>query len=261
MARKAIFITGAASGIGLATAKRFAKEGWFVGLSDIDEAGLERALVAVGPANAHVGVLDVRQRQGWDAALAAFVAASGGRLDLLMNNAGVARSGPLEHLSLEDIDLQLDINLKGVIYGAQAGLPHLKGTPGSQLINIASVAGIVGTAGMSIYAATKFAVRGLSESLGAEFAEHGVAVKCIMPWFLETPILDTGSRSNGVNIRDMIAARKHPIYPVEDAAEVIWRAAHSDKSEFTVGAMAGRIKFLKQYAPGMLRRRINSAGG
>ena len=127
--RKSIFITGAASGIGLATAKLFAKKGWFVGLADINAAGLKAALDAIGRENGAISLLDVRDRAAWDDALSVFTTAAGGKLDVLLNNAGVVAGGYFDELSEADIDRQLDINLKGVINGARAGLGYLKKNP------------------------------------------------------------------------------------------------------------------------------------
>ncbi len=157
--RKSIFITGAASGIGLASAKRFAAAGWFVGLSDIDAVGLKAALAAIGPDNGATYKLDVRHREAWDNALGAFAKLTGGKLDVLLNNAGIARFGALEKLSEADCDLQVDINIKGVINGARAGLTTLKAASG-RLINVASCAGLYGSPKLAVYSATKFAVRG-----------------------------------------------------------------------------------------------------
>ncbi|MDB5455221.1 MAG: short-chain dehydrogenase/reductase [Caulobacter sp.] len=256
--RKAVFITGAASGIGLACAKRFAAEGWFVGLADIDVAGLRAALLAVGPANGSVHALDVRDRPGWRTALDGFVAESGGRLDVLLNNAGVARFGPLETLSDDDCDQQIDINLKGVINGARAGLAPLKATPGSRLINIASCAGLYGAPQLAVYSATKFAVRGLSEALDAEFAAHGVAVACVSPWFVETPILRAGSAGGNAVMADVLRAGGLPVYPVEDAAEVVWRAAHGKALHYLVGQRARQMRFASRFLPGSLRKQLRS---
>jgi NAD(P)-dependent dehydrogenase (short-subunit alcohol dehydrogenase family) len=252
--RKSIFITGAASGIGLATAKLFAKKGWFVGLADINAAGLKAALDAIGRENGATYLLDVRDRAAWDDALSVFTTAAGGKLDVLLNNAGVVAGGYFDELSEADIDRQLDINLKGVINGARAGVRHLKQNAGSQLVNVASCAALFGVAGSSIYSATKFAVRGLSQSLQAEFARFGVGVKCIMPWFIDTPILAINTPGTNEKLTDTLRASGIKIYPVEDCAEVIWNAVHSSALEHIVGGRGKQLAWLIRLMPGLIRR-------
>lgn len=256
--RKAVFITGAASGIGLASAKRFAAEGWFVGLSDIDATGLKTALAAVGPDNGATFALDVRDRTAWTAALADFARLTGGRLDVLLNNAGVARFGPFESHDDAEIDLQLDINLKGVISGARAALPWLKATPGSRLINVSSCAGLYGAPGLAVYSATKFAVRGLSEALDVEWKPHGVSVACVMPWFVETPILNAGAPGTNQTMADTLRSDGLPVYPVEDAAEVVWRAVHGKDLHYFVGKRARQMRFASSHMPGVVRKQLRS---
>jgi NADP-dependent 3-hydroxy acid dehydrogenase YdfG len=259
MTRQAIFITGAASGIGLATAKLFAAKGWFVGLADIDQAGLKTAQGAIGKDNASVHVLDVRDRAGWTKALADFTKKSGGRLDVLLNNAGIASYGFLEEVSVDEEDRVVDINLKGVLNGARAGLEYLKATPGSRLINIASCAGLYGAPKLAVYSATKFAVKGLSEALDIEFARHGVAVRCIMPWFIETPILDAGAQGSNVKMSDNLKAQGMDVYPVEDAAGVIWDAAHGKELHYTVGKRAKQMRFASRFMPGSIRKQLQKS--
>jgi len=253
--RKAVFITGGASGIGLDAAKRFAKEGWFVGLADINPAGLKAALDAIGPANGATYLMDVRDRTAWDDALSVFTTAAGGRLDVLLNNAGIAVAGLLEDQSEDEIARQLDINLRGVIAGARAAIPYLKKTPESQLVNVASCAGIYGAPGMSIYCATKFAVRGLSQSLEAELAPAGVAVKCIMPWFIDTPILAAPLPGSNAQLSDMLRQGKVKIYPVSQATDTIFKALASKAREHIVGGAGKQLAFIARFLPGLLRRR------
>lgn len=254
--RPAIFITGAASGIGLASAKRFASAGWFVGLADINATGLKAALEAIGAANGITLSLDVRDRGQWAEAMDQFGAATGGRCDVLLNNAGIARYGWFEEVSPEEADLEIDINIKGVVNGAYAGLALLKATPGARLINMASCAGLYGPPKLAVYGATKFAVRGLSEALDAEFGRHGVAVRCIMPWFVETPILDSATRGANTAIRDSLD--KQPVYTVEEAAEVVWKAAHGRDLYYLVGKAAERLRFAARFMPNQVRKQMSA---
>lgn len=255
--RKSIFVTGAASGIGLACAKRFAAAGWFVGLSDIDLAGLRAAQQAIGVANGSIHVLDVRDREAWATALGGFGQQTHGRVDVLLNNAGVARFGVLEDLSDADCDIQIDVNIKGVINGARAGLPLLKAA-GGRLVNIASCAGLYGAPKLAVYSATKFAVRGLSEALDVEYAQHGVSVACVMPWFIETPILNAGASGTNAHMADALRTAGLEVYPVEDAAQVVWEAAHGKALHYFVGKRAKQMRFAANHMPGVVRKQLRS---
>jgi NADP-dependent 3-hydroxy acid dehydrogenase YdfG len=259
--QKTIFITGAGSGIGRAAAQLFATRGWFVGLADINESG--NAETAAGmPAGSHVSLrLDVRDRGAWREALGQFGAATGGRLNVLFNNAGVARGGAFDDVSEEDCDLVVDINLKGVLNGIYAALPLLKATPGARIVNTSSVAGLYGTPGIAVYSATKFAVRALSEALDIEFESYGVRVTCLMPWFVETAILDTVAAKSNESVRETLKQRGVPIYPVRMAAERAWDAAHGAKTHYLVGAAARNLSLAARFAPALVKTQLRKLTG
>ncbi|WP_225204859.1 SDR family oxidoreductase [Novosphingobium huizhouense] len=260
---KAIFITGGASGIGRAVAQRFAQEGWFVGLADVNEGGMAEtaALLPAGKSSCHK--LDVRDRAGWDAALADFAKAAGGRIDVVFNNAGVPVGGPLADLASDEIERVLDINLKGVIFGAQAAHPWLKASaPGSVLLNTASAAGIYGTPGACVYSATKFGVRAVTESLDGEWAGEGIAVRDLMPAFIDTPLLDhNANRASNEDIRSRVKGAGLEISPVSDVAQAAWAAVHGDKLHTLVGPTARRMALFARLLPGLVRKQVRGRAG
>lgn len=263
LGQRSIFITGGGSGIGRASALHFAARGWFVGVADINEAGMAETLGLISCEAKWAGRLDVRDRAGWDTALAGFAAAAGGRIDVLVNNAGIGTGGSLSELDPEEIDRCLDINLKGVLYGAQAAYPYLQKTaPGSALVNIASAAGIAGSAGMSVYCATKFGVRAVSESLDAEWAPDRITVASICPAFIDTPLLNgTGNRKSNEQIRDRVRAAGLEISPVEHVAQAVWDAVHGDKLDYFVGPTSKRMAFAKRWMPGRVRNQLRASSG
>ena len=252
MSAKAIFITGGASGIGLATAKYFAGRGWRVGLADVNAAALDRARQALG--DAAIYVMDVRDRGQWAEALADFTRPGGGRLDVLFNNAGIALGGPFDTQDLDEIDRGIAINLTGVVNGAHIGFPYLKATPGSVMLITSSAAGICGTAGAAIYSATKFAVRGLAESLDNEWLRYGIGVRTLMPSFIDTPLLDQSLQQSNRSVRESVTASGLEITPVEQVAEAAWRAVHGKQVHTRVGKTANRLWFLARWSPGTLRK-------
>ncbi|MBL8551882.1 MAG: SDR family oxidoreductase [Hyphomonadaceae bacterium] len=250
--KKSIFITGAASGIGAATAKLFAARGWFVGLADIAPAN---AIEADIPEAQRISLqLDVRDSGQWRDAITRFGAASGGRMHVLFNNAGVARHGRFDVISEEDTNLVVDVNLKGVLNGVRGALPLLSQTPGARIVNTASAAAIYGLPKSAVYAATKFAVRGLSQSLDIELGPLGVRCIAIAPWFIETPLLDTASSESNKNVREVISGLK--VYPVELVAEGVWKAAHGKRDFIPIGKDAIDLAFAARFFPGTVRRQL-----
>lgn len=257
MARKTIFITGGASGIGRAVAERFGRECWFVGLADIDEPGMRQtaALLPAGASSIHR--LDVRDREAWDAALSACAAAAGGRIDVVFNNAGIPLGGAVIENTPAEIERCLDINLKGVLFGAQAAYPWLKASaPSSCLLNTASAAGIYGTPGASVYSATKFGVRAITESLDTEWAGDGIKVASLMPGFIDTPLIDKSpNAATNEGIRERVTAAGLEITPVSAVADAAWKAVHGNALHVRVGKTAHRAAFFARWLPGAIRKR------
>ena len=259
--RKSIFITGGGSGIGREVAIYFAQRGWFVGIADVSETGMQETLSLVEGSFKYSHKLDVRYREQWQEALAAFATAAGGQIDVVFNNAGIGHGGPIADQPNEEVVDLLDVNLKGVIYGAQEAYPYLKvAGPGSALINTSSLAGIVGAPNLSVYCATKWAVRGLTNSLDAEWAKDGIKVASLCPGFIDTPIIEqTASESNRTVKEDLIEAGVE-VSPVSTVPEVVWRAIYGEKLDYTVGKTASRLFFLSRFLPARLRKQMRGQG-
>lgn len=253
--RKSIFITGAASGIGRETAKYFVERGWFAGLYDIDEFGLSQTEELVGAENSTRGNLDVRHRRDWEAAVESFLSATNGQMNVLFNNAGIGRHGWFEEISGEDNDAIIDINVKGVVNGVEACLPALKATKGARIVNTASTAGLIAGPRLAVYSATKWAVRGLTESLHVELKPLDVTVTTLMPWFIDTPILNIGAHEGAnVNMKQEIEDGGTDVYPVSLAAERAWDAAHGDEVYYTVGKAADKAHRAVRFMPKRVRK-------
>ena len=254
MSRRAIFITGAAQGIGAATAERFVREGWFVGLHDIDQAGVEALRDRLGANNAISAQLDVRDPAAWTQALQRFWDAAGQRLDVLLNNAGIATSGAFESLPIATHHAIVDVNLKGVINGAHAGHDFLRRHPGggARLINLASASAIYGAAGLASYSATKFAVRGLTEALDLEWRGQDIRVSDLWPLFVSTRMVEGLSlpsiRSLGVRLT------------ADDVASTVWKAANhrGHRVHWPVGAQAHAMYLASRWLPHRLTRTVTA---
>jgi len=255
--RKTVFVTGAGSGIGRAIAHKFSREGWFVGLGDRSREGMEETVAAMTGGYSYSHVFDVSDRAAWEEALKVVSRAAGGRIDCVVNNAGISLGGPLAEYSTEEIDRIVAINFLGVVYGAQAAYPYLKeAAPGSSLINTASAAALHGMANQSLYGATKAAVRSLTESLDAEWSPDGIRVRSLMPSFIDTPLLqNTPNRTRNVRIRDAVVEAGLEFTPVEVVADTCYACRDSDKTHHLVGKTARRLKFMTKWMPGALKKR------
>lgn len=249
---KAILVTGGGSGIGRATAQLFAQRGWIVGVADVDGEGIAGTLALLPAGRAHGFAMDVRRPEDWQRTLAAFADRAGG-LDVLFNNAGIAAGGAFGEIDLAALDRVIDVNFRGVAYGARLAYPYLKASRGV-LLNTASASAIYGSAGLSAYSATKFAVRGLTEALDAEWAADGIRVRALMPGFIDTPLLGIVVPGTNRTARDAVVEARLEFTPVEQVAEAAWAAVHGDKVHTLVGKTARRLAFAARWMPGRLRR-------
>jgi 3-oxoacyl-[acyl-carrier protein] reductase len=188
---KVSLITGAAQGIGLATARKFAAEGAIVVVCDVSQAGVDDAVAqcrALG-ATAEGFVMDVTQRTMVDAVIAAVVAQFG-RIDVLVNNAGITQDARLQKMTLEQFDRVIDVNLRGVFHCAQAVADVMVAQGSGVILNASSVVGIYGNFGQTNYAASKFGLIGFTKTWSRELGPKGVRVNAVAPGFISTPMVD-----------------------------------------------------------------------
>jgi len=238
---KVVVITGAASGIGRALALEVGGRGALVAVSDVDDAGLAETVARVevaGVREIRSASVDVADRAAV-AAYAAEVAEHFGRVNVIVNNAGVSVSGDVTELSYEDLDWIVGINFWGVVHGTKEFLPHLIASGDGHVVNLSSLFGLVSVPGQSAYNATKYAVRGFSEALREEMlvAGHPVGVTVVHPGGIRTDIV-RNSRVSGrqdkaatVKLFDEKLAKMTP----ERAAQIIAKAVLTDQPRLLVG--------------------------
>jgi 3alpha(or 20beta)-hydroxysteroid dehydrogenase len=184
LAGKVAIVTGAAGGIGAATSRAFAAEGAFVVLTDADGDGAQRVGSELGD-GAISCAHDVTREPDWDAVVKAALDAHG-RIDVLVNNAGVFLAAPLTQTSPEEFRRLLDVNVLGVFLGMRAVAPSMSARGAGSIINVSSIAGMIGGPLMTAYAASKWAVRGMTKVAAKEFARSGVRVTSIHPGQIDT---------------------------------------------------------------------------
>lgn len=231
---KVAVITGAASGLGQGFAMVMAKHGATIVAADIDLEGVgktvERIAESGGTATAHK--LDVRDSTAVTALVDDTVERHG-RIDYMFNNAGIAVQGPMEEIPIEHWDEIVDINLKGVIYGASAAYRHMVKQGHGQIVNTASLAGLVPSPLLTPYSATKFGVVGMSDALRVEASAHGVVVTALCPGFIESGIYGAARMSGGFT-EDIGRAQIPHIVPLKKGVNKLLKGVVAKKRVVTL---------------------------
>ncbi|RFU18927.1 SDR family NAD(P)-dependent oxidoreductase [Geodermatophilus marinus] len=260
-------VTGAAGGIGAALARGLARRGSSLVLLDRDAAGLEAVAGAIRAAHPSVSVTT----HVVDLADPAATRAAGETLrerhpetTLLVNNAGVALAGRFDQVTAEEFDWLLQVNLHAVVTLTRALLPALKAHPGSHLVTVSSLFGLIAPAGQSAYATSKFAVRGFTEALRHELAADGVGVTSVHPGGIRTRIAADARIGSGVPAAETEAGRRDferllTMDPAK-AAEVVLRAVERRRPRQLVGWSAVVPDLLARLLPGAHGRLLAALG-
>jgi len=250
-------VTGAGGGLGRAIAEALANVGCRVVAIDIDAAGLAETRERIAERGSVVDTfdVDVANREAIFA-LAEDVDALGGA-DILVNNAGVTVLSDFEDHSIEDFEWLMGVNFWGVVYGCKAFLPQLMDKDRAHIVNISSVFGIVGMPSQSSYCASKFAVRGLSESLRAELADRNVGVTSVHPGGIRTKIAES-ARASGANYQRQKARSvrffAEKTMPADQAAPAIVRAIRRNQSRLVITPEAHALDVAQRVWPQALGR-------
>jgi NAD(P)-dependent dehydrogenase (short-subunit alcohol dehydrogenase family) len=254
-APEAVFVTGAARGIGLGIVRRFASAGYTVGAVDVDDARLAalKDLATRQDWSIWTSAMDVTDIDAWHGALREFTDTTVGRLDILVNNAGVLATGEFVDIDPARHKQQVDVNVTGVMFGCHAAFAYLRDTPGARVLNMCSASAIYGQAEFASYSATKFAVRGLTEALEWEWRSHDISVIALWPLFVDTAML-TGVKTGATESLGIHLT-------VDDVADAAWRALHhkprAAKVHYPVGVQTQLAYYLAQVSPAWLTRLIS----
>jgi len=241
--KKSIFITGAGSGIGRATALHFAAQGWFVGLFDLNGPALKALADEIGTANCSYLAMDVTSPEEVATAVDTFSSRTGGRMDALFNCADILFMGPHYRIPLENQKKIVAVNFNGILNCIQACFETLKRTPSATIINMSSASAVYGTPEIAVYSAVKCAVGGLTEALNIEFEPHDIRVCDVLAPYVQTPLI-TDSEVKASSI-DKLGIRLVP----EDVARVVWHAAHGGKVHWHVSLLLKCLVFLSWAFP------------
>lgn len=245
-------VTGAASGIGRALALDLAKLGAQLALADLNFAGLEETQHLIGNATARTYAVDVSKAAAVEE-FAQRVQQDFGRTSLLVNNAGVALMGTFAEVSIEDMQWLIGINFWGVVHGCKSFLPMLQQEADAHIVNVSSIFGLIGPPGQTAYAASKFAVKGFSESLREELRTTSIKVTSVHPAGIATPIAHTARAAHGIPEAARREAeeyfKKVAVITPGEASRVIIKGVLENKNRVLIGSDAYRIDRLQRIFP------------
>lgn len=254
---KVVWVTGASSGIGRATAEAFAKEGAFVILSARRRDSLQSVAQDIGPGRSLVLPVDLTDANARDAAVQEALAWRDG-VHVLVNNAGVSQRAPALETTEEAARAIMDVNFFAPIELARAVIPSMIQAGGGQIVVVSSVTGHVGTPMRSTYAASKHALQGYFDSLRAELHDTGVSVTMIAPGFIATDITRAAITADGSPLGQMQQDTADGMDPAE-CAEAIVRATAARKREVLVGGKEILAVYLKRFLPGLTAKVVRNA--
>lgn len=240
---KSIFVTGAASGIGKEVAIRFSKQGWFVGLFDLNEEALRSLGEMIGEERCCYQRLDVTDAIEFEKATETFGKRTSGTMDVLFNCAGVAYNGLFADIPLQKLQKIIRVNVEGTIIGIHACLPLLRRTANARIINMSSASAFYGVPEMAAYSASKAAIRALTEALEIELKQEGIMVSDISPSFVDTPMVTAQSHTVG-GIRKLGVR-----LTAGNIAQVVWNATNEKRLHWVPEWRVSLLQSLTRLVP------------
>lgn len=246
--KKTIFITGAASGIGLAAAHHFSKLGYFVGMADLNLPLLKETTAQWGNKNIRLYALDVSDFTQAKKVIDEFCSENNNQLSVLLNNAGILEIGAFEDISNELHARILNVNVMGVINLSQAAYPYLKNNTQSTIINMSSASSDYGVPELASYSASKFAVKAITEALELEWIKYGIRVCDVQPPFVATNMLS--SQKESAKVLERLGTN----LTAEDVVAVIEKQVRTPKTHRTVSMFYGVLHALSSISPAFVNR-------
>lgn len=238
MEKKSVFITGAANGIGKAAAYQFIQNGWFVGLYDLDEEGLETLSNELGKENCCYKKTDITSEEDLKASVDQFLSFTNGRMDVLLANAGIIVQMPFDESTPKAYKKLIEVNSFGTVNTIMQSLTALKNTECSRIVITSSSSGMFGIPHFAVYSATKAFLKSITESLSTEFANYNIGVSSVMPLFVKT------------NMMNDIESKYKALLTPENIARVIYVAATKGKKRhYLVGKNLRLMDFLRRALP------------